>query len=117
MPCSMGTNLQPVQSRCASRSSTGSRTPPPSIASARPLVGSTPLVVVKVHSAGQTLSSVLANRRCQRVRLLLADPRDDVRRQLELARQAKIGYKQMVTDQQADGRREGGRERDTGARI
>ena len=35
------------------------------------LVGSTPSVVTKVQSAGQILSRLLANRRCQRVRLLL----------------------------------------------
>jgi len=34
------------------------------------LVGSTPSVVVKVYSAGQTLSRLLAKRRRQRVRLL-----------------------------------------------
>ena len=34
------------------------------------LVGSIPSIVVKVQSAGQTLSRLLANRRCQRVRLL-----------------------------------------------
>ena len=34
------------------------------------LVGSTPSMVVKVQSAGQTLSRLLANWRCQRVRRL-----------------------------------------------
>ena len=34
------------------------------------LVGSTPASTVKVHSAGQTLGRLLANRRCQRVRVL-----------------------------------------------
>ena len=37
------------------------------------LVGSTPWTVAKVHSAGQTLSRLFANRRCQRVRLLLGE--------------------------------------------
>ena len=37
------------------------------------LVGSTPGRVMKVQSAGQTLSRLLANRRCQRVRRLLGD--------------------------------------------
>ena len=34
------------------------------------LVGSTPWTVTNVQSAGQTLSRLLANGRCQRVRLL-----------------------------------------------
>src|SRR3954447_15039422 len=37
------------------------------------LVGSTPSTVVKVHSAGHTLSRLLANRRCQRVGRLLGE--------------------------------------------
>jgi len=37
------------------------------------LVGSIPSISVKVQSAGQTLSRLFANRRCQRVRLLFGE--------------------------------------------
>ena len=46
-------------------------TGPRSARSAGLLVGSTPSMVVKVQSAGQTLSRLLANWRCQRLRRLL----------------------------------------------
>ena len=45
-------------------------TGPRSARSAGLLVGSTPSVVVKVQSAGQTLSRLFANCRCQRLRRL-----------------------------------------------
>ena len=45
-------------------------TGPRSARSAGLLVGSTPSMVVKVQSAGQTLSRLLANWRCQRLRRL-----------------------------------------------
>jgi hypothetical protein len=50
-------------------------TGPRSARSAGLLVGSTPSMVVKVQSAGQTLSRLLANWRCQRLRRLLGEAR------------------------------------------
>ena len=48
-------------------------TGPRSARSAGLLVGSTPATVTNVQSAGQTLSRLFANRRCQRVRLLFGE--------------------------------------------
>ena len=50
------------------------------------LVGSTPSMVVKVQSAGQTLSRLLANWRCQRLRRLFGLASSSSRSQLGLDR-------------------------------